>query len=160
MTSEVRKLSDPLRSIAALPDLRQSAAASAVTLGRDFVDDADHAERHAHARNLQAVRPCPRRRHLPDRIGEHRDRAQAFGHRCDARRIEHQSVEESLVAVLAARRLEVLHIGVNDLLRVRLDPRSHCFERAVLGLGRGERKRSRRLAREASHIEHHWLNGR
>ena len=35
MTSEVRKLSDPLRRIAALPDFTHSPAASAVTLGRD-----------------------------------------------------------------------------------------------------------------------------
>ncbi len=35
MTSEVRKLSEPLRRITALPDFRQSAAASAVTFGRD-----------------------------------------------------------------------------------------------------------------------------
>ena len=30
----------------------------------------------------------------------------------------------------------------------------------VLGLGRGKRKRVRRLAREAAHIEHHRLDGR
>ena len=35
ITSEDRKLSLPLRKIAALPDFRQSPAASAVTLGRD-----------------------------------------------------------------------------------------------------------------------------
>ena len=35
MTSEVRKLSEPLRRITALPDFRQSAAASAVTFGRN-----------------------------------------------------------------------------------------------------------------------------
>ena len=35
ITSEVRKLSLPLRKIAALPDFKHSPAASAVTFGRD-----------------------------------------------------------------------------------------------------------------------------
>ena len=143
MTSEVRKLSEPLRRITALPDLRQSAPASAVTFGRDFIDDADHAERHAHARNLQAVRPRPRRRHLPDRIGERRDVAQAFRHRRDARSFEHQSGRgKPRRGPCRAPHRGRCSLAVDDLLRVRLDPRSHGFERARSLLGRGERKRS------------------
>ena len=62
-----------------------SAAASAVTLGRDFIDDADHAERHAHARDVETVGPRPARRSPADRIGKAGDLAQALGHRLDAR---------------------------------------------------------------------------
>ena len=62
MAREEWKLSEPPRRIAALPACRQSPPASAVTLGRDFVDDADDAERHAHARDVEAVGPRPVRR--------------------------------------------------------------------------------------------------
>ncbi len=54
-----RWLSEPPRRIAALPALRHSAAASAVTFGPALVDDADDAERHAHALDGHAVRPRP-----------------------------------------------------------------------------------------------------
>ena len=47
MARLLRIASDPPRRMAALPDFRHSAAASAVTFGRAFVDDADDAQRHA-----------------------------------------------------------------------------------------------------------------
>ena len=45
----------PPRRMQALPLLRHSPAASAVTLGRDLVDDADHADGHAALLDPQAV---------------------------------------------------------------------------------------------------------
>ncbi len=66
--------SEPPRRIVALPDLRQSAAASIVTLRTRFVDDADHAERHAHLPDPDAARPVLQIADLADRIGERRDR--------------------------------------------------------------------------------------
>ena len=65
----MRRLSEPPRRITALPALRQSAPASAVTLGRLSIDDADDAERRAHALDVQPVGPRPirRSRRRPDR---------------------------------------------------------------------------------------------
>ena len=67
-----KKLSEPPRRIAALPALRHSAPASAVTFGPRLVDHADHAERHPHARDVEAVRPPPARELRADRIVEQR----------------------------------------------------------------------------------------
>ena len=65
-----RKLSEPPRRIAALPAFRHSAPASAVTFGPALVDDADDAERHAHALDGHAVRPRPAFGHGADRVLE------------------------------------------------------------------------------------------
>ena len=62
--------SEPPRRITGLPALRQSAPASAVTFGPALIDDADHAERRAHALDMQAVRPVPFGDHLADRIAQ------------------------------------------------------------------------------------------
>ena len=134
MTSEVRKLSEPPRRIAALPAFRQSAPASAVTFGRGFVDDADHAERHAHARNLEAVRPRPARDHLrrPDRQAPATS-LKPLRHCLDAQSVEPQPVEEGGIAALALGGLEILALAARILLGVRSSIRAAMLlKRCVL----------------------------
>ena len=116
MTSEVRKLSEPLRRITALPDFRQSAAGVGRHIRPRLVDDADHAERHAHAGNLQAVRPRPARHHLADRIGKRRHLAQAVAPSPPPR--SPSSLSRSRKAAsrpLFCGGLEILAVGFDDL---------------------------------------------
>ena len=69
----VRKLSEPARRIAALPAFRQSAPASAVTLGRLSKMTPIDAERRRDALDQQAVRPLEGGEHPPDGIGQRGD---------------------------------------------------------------------------------------
>ena len=94
----------------------------------------------------------------PTGSGSARDVAQALGHCLDARLVEREPVDEGIVAAFAARGLDVILVGFEDRARARLDPLGHGFERGVLLLRRGERKRARGLARQAPHIEHHRLD--
>ena len=59
-----------------------------------LIDDADDAERRAHALDMQAVRPVPCGDDVADRIAEFGDFADAVGHGADARRVELQPVHE------------------------------------------------------------------
>ncbi len=59
-----------------------------------LVDDADDAERHAHALDGEAVRPRPFGQHGADGIGKGRDLLQPLGHRLDALVVELQPVEQ------------------------------------------------------------------
>ena len=142
MTSEVRKLSEPLRRITALPDLRQSAAGVGRHVRPRLVDDADHAERHAHAGNLQAVRPRPRAP-SPRRPDRQAPRCRASLAPSPPRALRPaQPVEEGLVAALAARGLEILAVGFEDLPGCSLDARSpSASSAAFFCFGRGKRKR-------------------
>ncbi len=66
-------------------------------VGRDvrpaLVNDADHAERHAHARDLETVRTLPFGDGLPDGIVERRDRFEPGGRRFDPLVVERQPVD-------------------------------------------------------------------
>ena len=59
-----------------------------------LVDDADDAERHAHALDGHAVRPRPALRHRADRIGERAHHVEPVRHRGDALVVEREAVEE------------------------------------------------------------------
>ena len=61
--------SEPPRKIAALPLLMQSAGGIDRHVGPAFVNDADDAERHAHAAHLDAARARPHVDDRADRIG-------------------------------------------------------------------------------------------
>ena len=74
-------------------------------VGAAFVDDADDAERHAHALEAQAVGPRPFGQHRADRIGQLGDLLDALGHRFDARLVEQQPVDECRRAARPRARL-------------------------------------------------------
>ena len=72
-----------------------------------LVDDADDAERHAHALDPQPVRTHPVRHDRADGIRERRDLLDADGHRLDARSIETQPVEHRATETGSLRRIHV-----------------------------------------------------
>ncbi len=107
-----------------------------------LIDDADDAERRAHALDMQAVRPVPFGDHVADRIAEFGDFANAVGHGADARRIERQPVHEGggKPGLMAIR--DVDGIGVENVLLARKDRLGHGKQRGVLGGGAGDGQRS------------------
>ena len=83
-------------------------------VGAALVDDADDAERHAHALDRHAVRPGPALGDLADRIGEIADHLDAGGHARDALVVEPEPVEEGGVGAVALGLGHVLGIGGED----------------------------------------------
>ena len=79
-----------------------------------LIDDADDAERHAHALDRHAVRPRPALGDLADRIGEIADHLDAGGHGGDALVVEREPVEEGRVGAAALGLGHVLGIGGED----------------------------------------------
>ena len=90
----LRSASEPPRRIVALPALRHSARGVGGHVGPRFVDDADHAERHAHPADLDAGRAVAQVGDLADRIGQRRDLLEPVRHRCDRLRREREAVDE------------------------------------------------------------------
>ncbi len=105
-------------------------------------DDADDAERRAHALDVEAVGTIPFGDDGVDRVGQGGDLPEPFRHRRDALVGERQPVDEGGVAAL------LLHVG--DVVRVLgEDRRGVCAQRrggggegTVLGFGRGKRQRA------------------
>ena len=64
-------------------------------VGPALVDHADHADRRAHPRDVEAVRPRPARHLRADRIGQVRDLLERVGDRREPRLIEHQPVDHA-----------------------------------------------------------------
>ena len=127
-------------------------------VGRDvrpaLVNDADHAERHAHARDLETVRTLPFGDGLPDGIVERRDRFEPGGRRFDPLVVERQPVDDRGRRAARFGLGDVLGVGgehggarVSQLARGRL-------EDFALDRGRrlGEDRRSR--TRGAAELEH------
>ena len=80
-------------------------------VGPALVDDADDAERHAHARDVEAVGPRPLRDGGADGIGQRGDVLDAARHGLDALLVERQPVEHGAGQALGARRLHVARVG-------------------------------------------------
>ncbi len=149
------KLSEPPRRIAALPALRQSAPASAVTFGRELVDDPDHAQGHPHAGDVEAVRALPARHLEADRIGERGHRLEAGRHGLDAPGIKRQPIEQRGPQAASPRRRQILGVRLQDLTGSRPEARGCCQQGPILGRTRGGRQDLRRIAgalAERSHL--------
>ena len=80
-----------------------------------LVDDADDAERHAHALDHQAVGPGPLRSDAAERIRQCGDVLQALCHRLDALVVEFQAIEHRVGQAARTRRVHVLAVGFEDL---------------------------------------------
>ena len=119
-----------------------------------FVDDADDAERHAHALDGHAVRPRPGFGDLADRIGQLADDVEALGHRLDALVVQRQPVEErgGQPAALPSAMSSALAARIFGLAGA--DRRGHRRERAVLLLGRRKRQHPRGGLRVAADRVH------
>ena len=72
-----------------------------------LVDDADDAERHAHARDVEAVGTRPLRDGGADGIGQRGDVLDAARHGLDALLIEREPIEHGAGQALGARRIHV-----------------------------------------------------
>ena len=86
-------LSEPPRRMAALPDFRHSDARVAGHVGPALVNDADDAERHAHARDVEAIGPGPLRDRGADRIGQRGYFLDSSRHALDAILVEREAIE-------------------------------------------------------------------
>ncbi len=130
-------------------------------VGAALINDADHAERHADARDLEAVRAAPRRDDFANRVGKSRNLVQPARHRLDARVVQREAIHEGLRAACVARRFPVGGVHAEDVLsagaqsggggaeRVVLLPRGRKGQRAGGRLGLradGEKRRSQRAA--------------
>ena len=117
-----------------------------------FVNDADHAERHAHLAHLDARRPVAQFDDLADRIGKLRDLPQAVGHGRDALVREREAIDRSFVEPGSARGFEVARVGREQRLRVALERLRRCSQRLVLGVRVGFRDEgAKRPAPRARH---------
>ena len=79
-------------------------------VGPALVDDADDAQRHAHARDVEAVGPRPLRDRGADRIGQRGDLFDAARHALDALCVERQAIEHGARQALGARGIHVARI--------------------------------------------------
>ena len=124
-------------------------------VGSALIDDADDAERHAHALDRHAVRPRPALGDLADRIGEVADHVDAGRHGGDALVVEREPVEEGGVGAVAPGLGHVLGIGGEDVGLRGADRRGDGGERLVLLRRRRERQHARGLARPLPDLGHH-----
>src|SRR5438132_1188506 len=127
-------------------------------VGTRFVDDADHAQGHAHLADLDPGRLLLQFAHVADRIGQLRDLLEALRHRFDAFLRERQAVDERRVLAGRARGLDVLDVRGEKLFRVAPHGFGGGEKRAVLGVGPGARNLARGGARPAAHLEHVGLD--
>ena len=107
-------------------------------VGAALVDDADDAERHAHALDPEAVRPLPLRHRGADRIGEPDDVFDAQCHRLDALLIETQAIEQRTAEFCRARRGHIPFVRCEDFPAVRPKSPGCCQQRRVLLVCAGE----------------------
>ncbi len=119
-----------------------------------FVDDADDAERHAHAADFDAGRAAREAADLPDRVFQRRDVFQSLGHLLDGLRVERQAVDERGVAALFGGLRDVGAVCLDQFGAARADLRGHRAQRAVLRVGAGARQLARRLARGPAQLAH------
>ena len=120
-----------------------------------LVDREHDADRHAHLRDLEAVRPPPGGDRLAHGIGEGGDLLEAARHGVDAAGGQREAVDEGRALAGAARAGDVVRVGAEDGGLVASQARGRAAQRRVLG-GRGRAgKRARRAARVARERLHH-----
>ena len=95
-----------------IPGLQRQCARIRRHVGAALVDDADHADRHAHPRNLEPVRSRPIRQHRADRIIERRNLFQPLSDASNALLIKHQPVDERIRPLSLLGCSHIFGIGV------------------------------------------------
>ena len=120
-----------------------------------LVDDADHAQRNAHALNSEPVGPRPFCQHRTDGVRQRRDILEPLGHGLDALGVERQAVEEGRRLPPARRLGQVALVGRHDGGGLRLDLARGRRQRGILRLGRRQRQHACSLTRLPSHGPHH-----
>ena len=127
-------------------------------VGARLVNDADHAQRHAHAPDADAARALAQFGDGADRIVEARDLLQALGHFFDAGGAEFQPVEQRRRKAVRARLGHVLGVGFEQERRVAPYRRGRGGKGAVLGRAVGAREHARRRARLLAQLAHVQLD--
>ena len=105
-------------------------------VGARLVDDADHAERHAHLADLDAGGAELHVGNLADRVGQRGDLFEALRHRFDALGGERQAIEHGRLQTVGARLGDIFGIGGEQFIAAGADIRGHGQQRGVLGGGR------------------------
>ena len=109
-----------------------------------FVDHADHPERHAHARDVEAIRALPARQLGADRVLERGDHLEPGGHRLDAHRVQRQAVEQRCPQAARLRRRHVLGVGGQEFALSGAQAVRCRAERLILQRARRGRQDARR----------------
>ena len=119
-----------------------------------FVDDADDANRRAHALDGHAVRPLPFVEHVADRIVQLGDDFEAFGHRRDALPVERQAVEEGAGDAGGLGFGDVVLVGGQDFARGARGSPSPSRAAPCPSARRRQRQHMRGLARALADVLH------
>jgi hypothetical protein len=119
-----------------------------------FVDDADDAERHAHAADLDAGRAAREAADFADGIFQRRDVFQPPGHLLDGAGGERQPVDERGVAPFLRGLRDVGAVRLDQFRAAGADFRGHRAQRAVLGVGVRARERPRGIPRGTAQLAH------
>ena len=129
-------------------------------VGARLVDDADHAQRHAHLADLDAGRQVAHALDLADRVRQGGDLAQAFDHRVDHLRRQRQAVDHGRLQTIGAGSGQIQLVGGGQLAAGGIEGVGGSLQRMVLlrGAGSGEHPRGgARSAAQAGHIVEHGL---
>ncbi|ABA49903.1 hypothetical protein BURPS1710b_3448 [Burkholderia pseudomallei 1710b] len=119
-----------------------------------FVDDPDHAERHAHLADLDSARAIFEIAHLADRVRQRRDLAQPFDHRLQRLVRQRQAIDERRVVPLVLRARDVARVGGLQRVCVAPDCPRDRFERGVLRRGGRACDLARGAPRAAADVRH------
>ena len=122
-------------------------------VGPALVDDADDAERHAHALDAQAVRARPLRDDGADRIRQRGDVLDAARHGLDARLVEREPVEQARARRCLARAasMSAAFAGKNLACVAPAVARPRHASAAILGGAAGLRRAPRSAPRPHRH---------
>ena len=119
-----------------------------------LVDDADHAERHAHVSDLNARGPGPEVADLADRVRQRCDLLEPCGHGFDRRRRQGQPVDECGVLSGRPGGRDIARIRRHQLRDVAADRRRHRVQRGVLRRCVGARDQTCGTARRGAYAGH------
>ncbi|KAF1858399.1 hypothetical protein Lal_00014910 [Lupinus albus] len=120
-----------------------------------FVDDADDAQRHAHAAHLDARRAELEVRDFADRVGQRDDLAQAVDHRGDGLVGQRQAVQQRRFQAGGSRRFHVARVGGAEHVGVAFDGGRDQQQ----GLVAGGAVRARHAARGGAGLAAHCVHG-
>ena len=108
-------------------------------VGAGLINDADHAQGHAHAPHLNAGRPHVQIGDGAHRVGQRGNLAHAFGHGGDALGVERQPIDQRGVEAAVAARVHVGAIGVEDVVLRLFQALGQRKQRGILLAGFGAR---------------------
>ena len=129
-------------------------------VGPGLVDDPDHAERHPHLAQLEAVGQRRAAHHLADGVGQAGDVAQPVGHRRRPGRGRAGAGRPGARAVPAASgRGDVVGVGGEDVVAVLDERVGHRLQGGVLRRAGGERQLGGGVAGARGHLGDPCLEG-